>query len=345
VNDVIDANLLEVLLKDQFKKRNISSDFEYSIYDCHNEKLVYGDYVSFTNNQTLEKNTVLPKWNKDNYYFGVYFPNKDSNLISQMGIWLFSSGVLLIVIVFFAYTLFIILRQRRLSEIQKDFINNMTHEFRTPISTIAISSEVLKNPQIINSPQRLLSYATIIQDEALRLKNQVERVLQMANIEKKEFKLKVEECDMHEIIKKAIVSIEPSIKEKNVSVTLKTEATNPRLKCDALHVTSILHNLLDNAIKYSKDSPTIDIVTRNDKEGISVFIKDNGIGIGESELKRIFDKFYRVPTGNLHDVKGFGLGLNYVKTLIKAHKGNISVESEKDKGSTFKLYFPADPQN
>jgi two-component system, OmpR family, phosphate regulon sensor histidine kinase PhoR len=339
VNDVIDSNLLEVLLKNQFKKRNITADFEYSIYDCQNEKLVYGDYVSFTNNETLNRNTILPKWDKDNYYFGVYFPNKDSNLISQMGIWLFSSLVLLIVIVFFSYTLFIILKQKRLSEIQKDFINNMTHEFRTPISTIAISSEVLKNPQIVNSPQRLLSYATIIQDEALRLKNQVERVLQMASIEKDEFKLKLEECDIHEIINKAIGSLDPAIKEKRVDLQLNLTAIYSNLQCDPLHVTSIIHNLLDNAIKYSTKSPVVSISTINEKEGISIFIKDNGIGIGEGEMKRIFDKFYRVPTGNLHDVKGFGLGLNYVKTLIKAHKGYITVESEKDKGTIFKLFF------
>lgn len=340
VNDVIDSNLLEVLLKEEFRKRNITSDFEYSIYDCHNEKLVYGDYVSFNANQTLKKNTILPKWNKDNYYFGVYFPNRDSNLISQMGIWLFSSFALLVVIIFFAYTLFIIMKQKRLSEIQKDFINNMTHEFRTPISTIAISSEVLKNPEIVNSPQRLLSYASIIQDEAFRLKSQVERVLQMATIEKEEFKLKLEVADIHEIIQKAVESLEASIKEIDVSISFEFRATNPINICDALHVSSIIHNLIDNAIKYRGDLPEIRIKTINEKSGIYISIEDNGIGISTPELKRIFDKFYRVPTGNIHNVKGFGLGLNYVKTLVKAHKGSITVESQKGHGTTFKIFFP-----
>jgi two-component system, OmpR family, phosphate regulon sensor histidine kinase PhoR len=340
VNDVIDANLLELLLKEEFKKRNITMDFEYSIYDCHNEKLVYGDYVTFTSGQALKKNTVLPKWNKDNYYFGVYFPNRESNLISQMGIWLFSSFALLVVIIFFAYTLFIILKQKRLSEIQKDFINNMTHEFRTPISTIAISSEVLKNPEIINTPQRLLSYASIIQNEAYRLKSQVERVLQMASIEKEEFKLRLEVEDVHEIIKKVVDSLEAGIKELNISIEFELLASNSIVICDGLHISSIIHNLIDNAVKYRGEGPKIKIRTINERGGISISIVDNGIGIGSPEQKRIFDKFYRVPTGNVHNVKGFGLGLNYVRTLVKAHKGTISVESVKGVGSTFRIFFP-----
>lgn len=343
VNDVIDANVLEYFLRKEFSKRNVTLDFEYGIYDCNSEQMVYGNYVNTgAGNFELHhtKRTDLPKWENKTYYFGVNFPTRENHLLAQMGIWGFSSFVLLVMIVFFAYALFVILKQKRLSEIQRDFINNMTHEFKTPISTIAISSEVLKNPAIIENPGRLLNYATIIQEQASRLKNQVETVLQMATMDKEQIKLKKEPVHVHEVIYKAAENIEALLKQQNGIISYQLEATEAVIQADRLHLTNMIYNLLDNAIKYSVNPPQICIITKSEKKGIWLCIRDNGIGIGKEHQKKIFDKFYRVPTGNVHDVKGFGLGLNYIQSLVKAHKGHIMLLSELHKGSTFSIFLP-----
>jgi two-component system phosphate regulon sensor histidine kinase PhoR len=250
--------------------------------------------------------------------------------------------VLLVVIGFFAYTLFVIMKQKRLSEIQKDFINNMTHEFKTPISTIAVSTEVLKNPDIIHHPERLLNYTTIIEKENLRLKQQVDRVLQMARLDKEDIGLKKELIDVHEIIRDAIKNTSGALLEKSGSISCDLNATRSTIQADKLHLTNVLYNLIDNAIKYCKSSPHIVIQTRDDKKNILIEIQDNGIGISKDDQKRVFQKFYRVHTGNVHDVKGFGIGLNYVKSIVLAHLGKIHLHSELEKGSTFKIILPAE---
>ena len=340
INNQIDANMLERVLRAEFRKKGIAIGFEYGIYDCNNDEMVYGKYVSFSDNDNNKATHTLPKWDKQSYYFGVNFPNKASHLTNRMGIWVFSSVVLLLVIVFFAYGLFVILKQKRLSEIQKDFINNMTHEFKTPISTIAISTEVLKDPKIIASPERLLNYATIIQNENQRLKKQVDRVLQMATLDKEDIGLKKEPLDLHEIIGNAIDNVRLSLSEKQGNISCELDALKPTIKADKLHTTNIIHNLLDNAIKYCKQAPMIKVLTSNTDKGICMTISDNGIGISAENQKKVFNKFYRVPTGNIHDVKGFGLGLNYVSIIVKGHRGLIKLNSEPGKGTEFNVYLP-----
>ncbi len=340
ISGPIDSGLLEFLLITEFEKNNVTAGFEYGIYDCIDKCMVGGNSISPKKVKMHVQTPALPAMNNDGYYFGVQFPGLKANLISQMGIWGFSSAVMLIVIFFFVYTLFVILRQKRLSEIQKDFINNMTHEFKTPISTIAISTEVLRDPGIIHTPERLLNYATIIQNENNRLKQQVERVLQMARFEKEDIGLKKEILDVHEVIREATKNISLSLEEKKGKIELLLEATSSKVFVDRLHFTNVFYNLLDNAIKYSSSAPEIHISTKTINSFIQIEIKDNGVGISEENQKKIFHRFYRVPTGNLHDIKGFGLGLNYVKSIIEAHKGKISIESEPGKGSTFKLSIP-----
>jgi two-component system phosphate regulon sensor histidine kinase PhoR len=257
-----------------------------------------------------------------------------------MGIWSFSSVVLLIVILFFGYTLFVILKQKRLSEIQKDFINNMTHEFKTPISTIAVSTEVLKDPNIINQPERLLNYTTIIETENTRLKQQVERVLQMARLDRDDLGLKKEIVDVHQIIQDAIKNTSTALHERQGKISCELTATRHTFSADKLHLTNVLYNLIDNAIKYCKTSPQIVIRTKDSNKYLLLEVEDNGIGISAENQKRVFQKFFRVSTGNVHDVKGFGIGLNYVKSIIEAHKGNIRLESDLGKGCTFKISIP-----
>lgn len=338
VNGPIDSNLLEFLLTTEFEKRNITTNFEYGIYDCMEKCMAGGKNVSPQKISNRASIGELPTWNKDGYYFGVMFSGVEANLLSQMGIWGFSSIVLLIVIFFFVYTLFVILKQRRLSEIQKDFINNMTHEFKTPISTIAISTQVLKDPGIVQFPERLLNYATIIENENHRLKQQVERVLQMARSEKEDLGLKKETLDFHDLIREAVNN--KSFQTAPVSMQLKLEATPSLVYVDKLHLVNVIYNLLDNAIKYNNTNPQIQITTRVQNKMFQIEIQDNGIGIHKDNLKKIFNRFYRVPTGNRHDVKGFGLGLSYVKRIIEAHLGKITVASQPGEGSLFTIQLP-----
>jgi two-component system phosphate regulon sensor histidine kinase PhoR len=213
----------------------------------------------------------------------------------------------------------------------------MTHEFKTPLSTIAISSEVLKDPTITHSPERLLNYATIIQTESHRLKQHVERVLQMARLEKSDVGLKIEKLDMHALIHEVVQNTSLALLEKKGEVSLVLNAQNTWIEADRLHFTNVLFNLIDNAIKYNKNTPRLVISTGNTRDQIFVEVQDNGIGISAENQKKIFHQFYRVPTGNLHDVKGFGLGLNYVKVMTELHKGKVSVSSTLGEGSIFKI--------
>jgi len=341
VNDVIDPVLLDFYLREELAKRSVDTDFEYGIYDCSSENMVFTRYIDFDGTASPEMAKAdFPSLKANDYYFGILFPHKLSNIIGGMGIWVYSSVVLLVVIIFFAYTMFVILKQKRLSEIQKDFINNMTHEFKTPISTIAVSSEVLKDPGIIRTPERLLNYATIIQNESNRLKKQVERVLQMASLDKSDIGLKKEEVDIHELVNNAITTVKPLLDEKDGNIECSLNARDSTLKADKLHLTNIIYNLLDNAIKYCKNVPSIGLFTENERNGIKIGVSDNGIGITSDNQKKIFHKFFRVPTGNLHDVKGFGLGLNYVNIITRAHNGDVKVTSSPGSGSTFSIYIP-----
>ncbi|GIL22727.1 MAG: two-component sensor histidine kinase [Bacteroidota bacterium] len=336
VNGPIDNNLLEFLLVTELEKRHVTADFEYGVFDCATKCMAGGNYVS--PKKVLPASlSELPTWRNDGYYFGVRFPLVEANLISQMGIWGFSSVVLLVVIFFFVYTLLVILKQRRLSEIQKDFINNMTHEFKTPLSTIAISTAVLKDPKIVHTPERLFNYATIIENENQRLKQQVERVLQMARLEKEDIGLKKEPTDVHELIQDAVKS--NAISSKAV-ISLNLQAQRSQLTADKLHLTNVFFNLLDNAIKYNSNPPEITVSTKNINGSIQIDVQDNGIGISPEDQRKIFLRFYRVPTGNLHDVKGFGLGLSYVKLIVEAQKGKISVTSKPGNGSCFSIVLP-----
>jgi two-component system phosphate regulon sensor histidine kinase PhoR len=341
INGEIDPELLEFLLTTEFEKRNIKADFEYGIYDCTHEKMVYGNYVTMKDSKgDISTSKSLPKWATGGYYFGVHVPDREAQILNQMGIWSFSTIVLLLVIGFFAYSLFIILKQKRLSEIQKDFINNMTHEFKTPISTIAVSAQVLKSPEILQQPERLYNYTSIIENENNRLKQHVERVLQMASLDKEEINLNQETIDLHDIVNEVLKSMQLSLNEKEGEITVQLEASNSTITGDRHHITNIVYNLIDNAIKYCNLAPCVEIRTADSNGNILLEVKDNGSGSSTENKKRIFQKFFRVPTGNVHNVKGFGLGLNYVKQIVEAHRGKIVLDSAVGSGSIFKVYLP-----
>jgi two-component system phosphate regulon sensor histidine kinase PhoR len=337
-NGPVNASVLEFLLVTEFKARNITAGFEYGIYDCVEKCMVGGNYISPKSIKTVSQFPEAPMLSSDGYYFAVQFPFLEANLLSQMGIWGFSSAVTLVVILFFGYTLFVILRQRRLSEVQRDFINNMTHEFKTPISTIAISAQVLRDPGMVGTPERLHTYATIIENENQRLKQQVERVLQIAELDKVDYELKMEPIEMDKLVEEAVEGRRVGLDGK---INLDVRAEKKIVRGDRLHLSNVLFNLLDNAIKYSHESPTVNVSIHNpDETHVQLTVKDQGIGIADSEQRKIFDKFYRVPTGNRHNVKGFGLGLSYVKEIVQRHKGEIRVESKPGQGSAFHVILP-----
>lgn len=339
-NSVIDVNILDYFLRTEFDKLNIETDYEYAIYDCHDDKMVYGNYVSASGDEkSIELTTNLPKYSEYIYYFGVNFPSKTNSVMADMRIWFVFSVILLVSVIFFAYAIFIILRQKRLSELQKDFINNMTHEFKTPISSINISADVIMNPEITKTPERLRNYGEIIKKENRRLNNQVEKVLQIARIEKSGFELKKEHIDINEII----TDVADNCKSNNgakVEVQTALAHNAPKIVADRLHFTNIIHNLLDNAIKYADKDPVIKITTLFNNQLLKIIIQDNGPGIGREFQKKVFHKFYRIPTGNVHNVKGFGLGLYYVKNICNAHRWNLQLFSEPNKGATFVIEIP-----
>ena len=345
VDGEIDANLLEILLKEELSRVSLYYEYEYGIYDCANDKMVYGNYIATDPGSKLSARNDLPKWENHNYYFGVRFPSRDSTLISQMGIWLFSSGVLIFVLVFMIIAIIMILRQKRLSEIQKDFINNMTHEFKTPISSILISAETIKKEltELDFLTPKSERYLEVIHNGAKRLQKQVEAVLKMADLDS--IKLKLERLDIRELIGREVDTAELAINRKGGDLKFEFPSEPIEIEADALHVSNVISNLLDNAMKYNENAPKIQVsLSLLNPAVIQISISDNGIGIGKEQLKRIFDKFYRVPTGNIHNVKGFGLGLFYVKSVVRAHKGQITAQSEIGKGTTIILTLPVQPK-
>lgn len=340
VNDQINAEVLRHYLQSELQRFNIRQGFEFSIYDCANRKMMFGEYSDVNTIDLPGSTNRHPELKRDNYFFTVYFPQKTSAIIWQMSIWLYLSAIVLLVVVFFTYSLFVILRQKRLSEVQRDFINNMAHEIRTPLSSIIVSAQTIKNPDMVQTPQRLLSYTNIILNEAGKLKDQMERVLSIAESEN-HIKLDTVLLDIHELLKDTAGKQVAQVTGKLVELELNFNAEESQMSGDRLHLVHLFSNLVDNAIKYSKETAHLVISTRNkNKHTIEIRITDHGIGITKEHQKKIFDKFYRVPTGNVHNVKGFGIGLNYVNLVTQMHKGNIKVESEPGKYTTFILTFP-----
>jgi two-component system phosphate regulon sensor histidine kinase PhoR len=278
---------------------------------------------------------------RDAGYLTVTFPQKSKLILNNMGTILFSSaGLLLVLAASFIYTISSILRQKKVSEMKNDFINNMTHEFKTPVATIMIASEALKDPEINDNKARVNKLAGIIYDENIRLGNHIERVLNIAKLEKDNLKLELNPQDVNGIITTVVDSMSLQLQKRNGNVTLNLNDNLADVVADELHLSNVIFNLVDNAIKYSNKDPEISIETAQVGKQIIVKIKDQGIGMNKDQQKKIFDQFYRVPTGNLHDVKGFGLGLSYVSDMVKKMNGTITVKSEKDKGAEFEIKFP-----
>ena len=344
IENRVSIKLMDSLLKVEFREAGIKTKYEFGIYTPKYRKMMLqktGHYpkellaspfrfLLFPGEIFGQKNQLM-----------IYFPNERSYLITRLWTLLAASLVLILTIIFsFTYVISTVFKQKKLSEIKNDFINNMTHEFKTPISTISLACQALSDKDVAKNPSVYESYVSIIDEENNRLSGMAERILQSARLQKGEIKIKLEKVDLHHLITDAKQKLDLLIKQKGGVINMDLKATTHEIEADKVHITNIIFNLLDNANKYTPWAPIITISTRNISQGIIISIKDNGIGINKSNQKKVFDKLYRVPTGNIHNVKGFGLGLSYVKSVIEKHHGKITIDSELKKGSTFTIYLP-----
>ena len=340
----IKIELLDSLLKSEFAEKDIDIAYEYGINA--NRKILNkkAQSANFKPNNSYKKfqaslfpDDLIPKSDK----LVVYFPNRKTYLYLSLSVMLPASLFFsLIILVAFTISILMVLKQKRISDVKTDFINNMTHEFKTPIATISLAADSVVNPKVINNSDKIRNFIKIIKDENKRMNLQVERVLQMALLDKSKLDLNLKELDVHQLIDNAIKNTGVQIREKNGKIHTELAANKHLALIDEIHFMNIINNLLDNALKYSKINPEILIKTQDAENGILISVEDNGIGMSKEEQSKIFDRFYRVSKGNIHNIKGFGLGLSYVKAIVEALNGNIRVKSEQGKGSRFDIFIP-----
>lgn len=341
VNTHIQPEILEQFLVTEFKIRNLTLDFEYGIYDCQTDKMVYGSLVRFGESPRIKPmQEGLPKSSDYLYYFGIHFAGRNQMIMDSLSIWYFFSFILLLVIIFFVYTQMIILRQRRYTEVQRDFINTMTHEFKTPLASLSMSADVIQRPDIIKEPERLFRYGEIIRRQVNHLLKQVELVLEMGGPAGDKLLIRKIPVRLREVIEEIFEQMEARVHYSNGSLTLDYQSKIEWIEADPLHFTNIILNLLDNALKYSGDIPVISVSVLEIPGGLMIEVRDHGIGIPSKLRKRVFDKFYRVPTGNVSDAKGFGLGLYYTRNAVRSHGWKINLESKEGQGTTIQVLIP-----
>lgn len=340
---------LDSLLRNELRSQGINLPFSYDVSTQHSDSLIFsnardtlGKKPIFLVNSTYQVPVFNSQVINDPGMLKVAFPQKNSLILSHMAATMATTAGLLFILIFcFGYTIYSILKQKKISEMKTDFINNMTHEFKTPVSTIMIASEALKDAEIAEDKNRVAKLANIIYEENVRLGSHIERVLNIARIEKDDFKLDIKPVDVNEMITTVLDSMLLKLQKHHVKIDTNLSYTGGpmMIRADELHFSNVIYNLVDNAIKYSKDIPEITITTHSKGGQAIIKVADKGIGMSSDQQSKIFEQFYRIPTGNLHDVKGFGLGLSYVNTIVKRLGGTISVKSERDKGSEFELRF------
>jgi two-component system, OmpR family, phosphate regulon sensor histidine kinase PhoR len=332
-------------IQDEFADFGVLTDCKLGAYSVSEKKYVYEEYLPAPASRYAGikgASQDLPVYSKDYDYILLYFPHRQEYVLEQMDFWIVSTVVLFLALIGLAASLFYFYRQKFLAETQKDFVNNFTHEFKTPLAVMKIAADVLSQESILQQPDRLERYATIIRNQTEHLQSQVERLLRTASIESKDLPISKEEVDPHLLIEQALGKVQPLIEQKKAKIELKMEdlnGTRGRVHADRAHLELAVVNLLENALKYSAE-PHIVVETGHSDDDFFISVKDNGVGIEKQYLKNIFKKFYRVPTGDIHDVKGFGLGLNFVKRIIDAHKGKIKVNSLPGIGTEFRLFIP-----
>ena len=338
----IDHELIEDVLKSELENKNIPIDFDFGIKRDSIIELPkpVSDSLKLAGSVfqvDLYPNDIIQK----NIKLAVFFPSQDSFIFRSLN-WLMIASLIFSVFILGTFTLsvYYILRQKKISEMKSDFINNMTHEFKTPIATISVATDSITNNKVVSDPERIRYFARMIKKENARMNRQVEDILTIARLDRKDFEFSWETVDAHELINDAVQGIKLQVEKQNGKIVTNFDANNSIVTTDRIHCTNVIYNLLDNAIKYSSGTPEITISTRNESKGILISVEDKGIGMSKAVQSKIFEKFYRKTSGNIHNIKGFGLGLSYVKAILDANRGTISVNSEQGKGSKFDVFLP-----
>jgi len=342
INDRISGSQVEALLKKKLWDRGVTIPFEYAVFKEGQKPIYQSENFTEFEDSKYFRASLFPAgvFNKTTL-ISVYFPQEKKHVFNSMGIMGGSTLLItLFIVMMFTLAIYIIFKQKRLSEMKNDFVNNMTHELKTPISTISLASQMLNDRTIPDEQKNLSHISRIIQTESKQLGFQVERVLQMAIFDHGELKLKVEDVDLHDIIETVAQNFLLQAGKREGRLEFLPEAEDAVIQGDLMHMTNVISNLIENALKYTQRTPEIKIVTKTENGAVVVSVIDNGIGISKEDQKRIFDKFYRVPTGNVHNVKGFGLGLSYVKLIVEQHQGHIKLKSDPNKGSQFDIHLP-----
>ena len=339
----LDKKEVEYALRQSFLFSNIETPFEYAIIkdgvvkDGTFKKAEKNDFLKSKYMVGLFPDNII----RQNLIISIIFPSRTNYVLGSMA-WILGGSMLfsLIILATFALSLFFIIRQKKINEMKSDFINNMTHEFKTPIATISLAADTITNPKVIKDETRIRHFISMIKKENSRMNKKVETILQIASLDKKEIDFSFENHSLHSIIEKVVDTIEIQVHQRNGKIVLKLNASDPVIYGDNEHLGNLVNNLLDNAIKYSIDAPEIIVETSNHEKGVILSVEDKGIGMSKSVQSKIFERFYRQNSGNVHNVKGFGLGLNYVRAIIDAHRGIINVTSEPGKGSRFEIFLP-----
>ncbi|NBL65045.1 sensor histidine kinase [Flavobacterium sp. NST-5] len=338
VNDVFDATVLEYYLKTEFKKVRLNTDFEFAIYDCGSDEMLYGDYVSNDEEQPRKCEKCFTKKDGLVYYFAVRFPELQNSYMGSLKEYWVYSGILLLVLIIYVYSVVLLLKQKKYSELQSDFINNMTHEFKTPISSILIASNfTATQPEILQNP-KLSKYTQIIIAQSNKLNQHIEKILNIAKSDSQLMTLQKSHINVVDVLNLAKETA--LLKYENLKIDLKIPHYNFQIYADEFHFSNVIFNIIDNSVKYNDGNPEIEIKVSDDNTATKIDFKDNGIGIEPSEINAIFDKFYRVSSAKRNEVGGFGLGLFYVKKIIDLHRWKISIKNNQSSGITVSIIIP-----
>lgn len=332
----LNSDAIDRLVKTEFEKRNLLLDYELGVYNAEDDTLLYGQYVEATRKTLFEQKAISGKKDAALKNFAVYFPQKKTYLVAQLDVWIFSTAALLLMMCFFAWAIATLLRERKFAELKSDFINNMTHEFKTPVTNIGIATEILKKklPEVAG----LGVYLDILEKENEKLKNKIEKILLGATLDRKP---SLERIDIHQIITDCAASFQLKVRERDGTLQLRLDAENRIILGDRELLSQAINNVIDNAEKYSPGRPYIVVSTSDNNRAIDIDIRDKGMGVPDDLHSKVFEKFFRAQNGNIHNVKGFGLGLNYVRRVIQSHRGKVSLFSKMNAGTDVKITLPS----
>jgi two-component system phosphate regulon sensor histidine kinase PhoR len=338
IDNDFEPEILEFYLISEFRKMNITTDFEYAMYNCQSDEMVYGNYISLSEKKQTKHSVHFPKHKNFVYYFAIRFPNETAYLFSSLRFWFVLSIALIVILLVYVYSIFTLLQQKKYSDLQRDFINNMTHEFKTPLSSILIASNYLIKQNPIRQDEKLEKYTHIIIDQSNKLNQHIEKILSVAKSDNAPLELNKKNLNVLPILESVIENIK--LKHPETNIQIKTELAPIAIEADEFHFTNLVYNLLDNAIKYCENKPEITIAIAKVGKDLQFNFTDNGIGISSKNIPFVFDKFYRIPSQKSNEVTGFGLGLYYAKKVCDLHQWKITVKCNPEKGCTFSLLIP-----